>query len=58
MGHLIRIVNIVIQNVGANEVIEEAMKVLDEDTLTRWREYVSGPIAEANLKNETNLVSL
>ena len=31
---------------------------LDRDTYEKWAEFISGPIAEMNKKNDTNLVHM
>ena len=72
MGHLIRIANQIAGNTRAlglemldrtrEELITNAeegqlQSELDEDTFQRWSEFLTGPVAEMNKKNDTNLVS-
>lgn len=72
MGHLIRIANQIAGNtralglemldrtreeLTANVEEGQLQSELDEDTFQRWSEFITGPVAEMNKKNDTNLVS-
>ncbi|XP_064396518.1 serine/threonine-protein phosphatase 6 regulatory subunit 3-like isoform X2 [Halichondria panicea] len=56
MGHLIRIINSLVRCGEGDESLREALKIsLDEDTQQQWNNFIIGPIAELNKRNETNL---
>lgn len=58
MGHLVRITNRFVECGEGDEQLMSLMKLsLDEATQQRWNDFLSGPIADMNKKNETNLVS-
>ena len=57
MGHLIRIVNSLVQSGERDETLPESARgLLDEETQRRWSEFIGGALAETNRRNETNLV--
>ena len=58
MGHLVRITNRFVECGEGDEQLKSLMKLsMDEATQQRWDDFLSGPIADMNRKNETNLVS-
>ena len=57
MGHLMKIVNLIIQCGEADQNLAHMLKdTMEEDIQKRWNDFLSSTVADANKKNETNLV--
>ena len=58
MGHLLKIVNCLAMSGDADEQLRELLKTtLSKEMFSRWNDFLNGPVADQNKKNETNLVS-
>ena len=58
MGHLIRIVNLILQCGEADQNLAQILKdAMEGDVQKKWNDFIAGTVADTNKKNETNLVS-
>lgn len=59
MGHLMKIVNLIVQCGETDQSLALMMKdTMEENVQKRWNEFLSSSVADANRKNETNLVRI
>ena len=57
MGHLLKIVNSVAVSGNADDQLRDLLRAtLSKEMFNRWNDFLEGPVADQNKKNETNLV--
>ena len=57
MGHLLKIVNCLVMSGDTDEQLRDVLKTnLSKEMFSRWSDFLSGPVADQNKKNDTNLV--
>eukprot|EP00731_Ephydatia_muelleri_P037390 Em0458g2a len=56
MGHLLKIVNCLVMSGDTDEQLRDVLKTnLSKEMFSRWSDFLSGPVADQNKKNDTNL---
>ena len=59
MGHLMKMVNLLVRCGEADQALAAMIRdTMEEELQLRWNNFLSGTVADANKKNETNLVRL